>query len=87
MLPAAIVDRLPYLSSGAIKTYVALSVAKGNDNPHPTQDDLAEQMNVSQRSVVTYLKELERAGYIEKRRIGAGRRTDYALITTQGYGA
>lgn len=85
-LPAAIVDRLPYLSGGAIKTYVALSVVKSKINPFPTQDDLAVEMNVSPRSVTTYLKELERAGYIKKRRIGSGRRTDYAFVNTPRYG-
>ena len=86
-LPAAIVEQLPYLTSGALKTYVALSSIKATHNQYPTQDDLATHMNVSSRSVLTYLKELERAGYIEKRRFGSGRRTDYVLISEHAYGA
>lgn len=86
-LPASIVESLPYLTGGALKTYVALSTIKATRKQYPTQDDLAEHMNVSQRSVLTYLKELEREGYIEKRRIGSGRRTDYALVSTPTYGA
>jgi len=43
-------------------------------------------MNVSPRSVRTYLKELERAGYVEKRPLGSGRRTDYALRNHLAYG-
>lgn len=87
-LPAVVVDHLPRLSGGAIKTYVALSLIKaGGTTEYPTQYSIAEQINASPRSVLTYLKELEQAGYIEKRRIGAGRRTDYVLVNAPRYGA
>ena len=85
-LTAAIIDRLPHLTSGALKTYVALVLLKSTDKVHPTQTDIAVKMNVSSRSVLTYLKELEQAGYVEKRLIGAGRRTDYVLQTDLVYG-
>lgn len=85
-LPAAVIDRLPDLTSGALKTYVALSLLKSTDKEYPTQTDIAVKMNVSARSVRTYLNELERAGYVERRRLGAGRRTDYALRNDLAYG-
>jgi Mn-dependent DtxR family transcriptional regulator len=79
-LPAAFVDRLSRLSPGATKTYLTLVWLKTTRTPHPTQPQIAEHMNASERSVITYLKELEESGYIEKRRFGSGRRTDYALL-------
>ena len=85
-LPAAVIDRLPDLTSGALKTYVALSLLKSTDKEYPTQTDIAVKMNVSARSVRTYLNELEQAGYVERRRLGAGRRTDYALRNDLAYG-
>jgi DNA-binding MarR family transcriptional regulator len=85
-LPATLVDYLPHLTGGAIKTYLTLSTLKAATITHPTQEDIASHMNASPRSVLTYLKELERAGYIEKRRIGAGRKTDYVLVPETRYG-
>ncbi len=90
-LPAAFVDRLSQLSPGATKTYLTLVWLKTTRTPHPTQPQIANHMNASERSVITYLKELEEGGYIEKRKIGSGRRTDYALLHKHGrnhsYGA
>jgi hypothetical protein len=85
-LPAAFVDRLSDLSPGATKTYLSLLWLKSTRTPHPTQPDIAKHINASARSVATYLHELETAGYIEKKRIGSGRRTDYALVTELAYG-
>jgi DNA-binding MarR family transcriptional regulator len=86
-LPSSMVDSLPHISGGAIKTYLALSMLKAASTHYPTQSDIASYMNASARSVLTYLNELERAGYIRRRRIGAGRRTDYMLLTTPAYAA
>jgi DNA-binding MarR family transcriptional regulator len=86
-LPSSMVEALPSISAGAIKTYLALSTLKAAAITYPTQGDIASYMNASVRSVLTYLNELERAGYIERRRIGAGRRTDYMLLTTPDYAA
>lgn len=86
-LPATMVESIPHLTGGAIKTYLSLSMLKAAVNPHPTQEDIALYMNASPRSVGTYLKELERAGYIKKNRIGAGRKTDYVLVTEKQHGA
>jgi Mn-dependent DtxR family transcriptional regulator len=85
-LPAAFVDRFSDLSPGAIKTYLSLLWLKTTETPHPTQPDIATHINASERSVATYLRELETAGYIEKKRIGSGRRTDYALVSELTYG-
>ena len=79
-LPAAFVDRLSQLSPGATKTYLSLVWLKATQTPYPTQPDIANHTNASERSVITYLKELEERGYIEKRKIGGGRRTDYMLL-------
>ncbi len=75
------------LSPGAVKTYLALVWLKAMRKPHPTQPEIADHMRASQRSVLTYLKELESEGYIEKKRIGSGRRTDYVLLSDLAYGA
>jgi Mn-dependent DtxR family transcriptional regulator len=54
---------------------------------YPTQEDIAAYMNASPRSVLKYLHELEMVGYIKKRRLGAGMKTDYVLLTEPTYGA
>lgn len=86
-LPATFVERIHVLSPGAIKTYLALVWLKAVRKPYPTQPEIAAHMNASERSVVTYLKELEREGYIQKKRIGSGRRTDYVLLNELAYGS
>jgi DNA-binding MarR family transcriptional regulator len=85
-LPATLVKSIPNLSGAAIKTYIALVVLKAAVKQYPSQDDIAAYMNASPRSVLKYLRELERAGYIRKRRIGAGMKTDYVLLTAPVYG-
>ncbi|MCU7866455.1 MAG: helix-turn-helix domain-containing protein [Candidatus Thiodiazotropha sp. (ex Lucinoma borealis)] len=85
-LPETFFDRIPNITPGAVKTYLCLSWLKATEKQLPTQPDIATHMNASQRSVVRYLQELERAGYIKKRRIGSGRRTDYVLVTKHVYG-
>lgn len=84
-LPTIFVVRLSGISPGAIKTYLCLSWLKVNKKRYPTQPDIAAHMNASQRSVVTYLNELEQAGHIEKRRIGSGRKIDYVLLNKPVY--
>lgn len=86
-LPSALVKSIPRLTGGAIKTYLSFSMLKAAVNAYPTQEDIAAYMNASPRSVSTYLKELKRAGYIMKHRIGAGRKTDYVLLTNTKYGS
>jgi DNA-binding MarR family transcriptional regulator len=86
-LPATFVERIHVLSPGAIKTYLALAWLKAVQKPHPTQPEIAAYMNASQRSVFKYLNELEREGYIERKPIGSGRRTDYVLVTDLAHGS
>ncbi|MCP4404913.1 MAG: hypothetical protein GY801_47380 [bacterium] len=62
-----------------------MSWIKASKKSYPTQPDIAQYMKASQRSVVTYLNELEQAGYIEKRRIGSGRKIDYVLLSKPVY--
>lgn len=84
-IPTTFVVHLADMSPGAVKTYLCLSWLKVNKKPHPTQPDIAAQMKASQRSVVTYLNELEQIGYIEKRKIGSGRKVDYVLLNKPIY--
>ena len=84
-LPATFVERIHELSPGALKAYLALAWLKAMQTDRPTQCDIATQMNASERSVTTYLQELELAGYIEKQRYGSGRRTDYVLLSEPTY--
>jgi DNA-binding MarR family transcriptional regulator len=88
-LPATFVERIHDLSPGATKAYLALAWLKAKKKPNPTQPEIAVQMNASERSVVTYLKELECEGYLKKERIkaGRGRTTNYILLTEFTYGA
>ena len=86
-LPATFVDRIADLTPGAIKAYICLSWLKTTKTPRPTQEQIADQMNASKRSVTRWLAELEQGGYIEKRPYGSGRRTEYVLLTELGYGA
>lgn len=78
-LPAAFIDRLAQLSPGATKTYLSLIWLKATQTPYPTQPEIANHVRLSERSIITYLKELEEEGYIEKRKIGSGRRMDYVV--------
>ena len=84
-LPIAFVLHLSDISPGAIKTYLCLSWLKLNKKRFPTQPDIAKQMKVSPRSVFTYLNELERIGYIKKKKIGSGRQIDYVLLSKPAY--
>jgi DNA-binding MarR family transcriptional regulator len=85
-LPATFVERIHELSPGATTAYVALAWLKLTGTQYPTQPQIAAHMNATSRSVVTYLKELEQAGYLRKRRLGNGRRTDYILLAEVTYG-
>ena len=85
-LPATFVDRVRELSPGAVKAYLCLWWMKDIEHyRYPSQNAVAEQMRASQKSVMNYLRELERAGYIEKKRVGSGRRLDYVLLSKPAY--
>jgi Helix-turn-helix domain len=68
------------LSPGAKLTYmVLLSYAWQEDHAYPGQDRLATDMGVSERSVITYLKQLQESGLITIRRRGLGMTNVYVL--------
>ena len=68
------------LSPGAKLTYmVLLSYAWQEDHAYPGQDRLAADMGVSERSVITYLKQLQESGLITIRRRGLGMTNIYVL--------
>ena len=68
------------LPPGAKLTYMALlSYAWDKDHAYPGQDRLAADMGVSERSVITYLKQLVDAGLITINRRGLGMTNVYIL--------
>ena len=68
------------LQPGAKLTYmVLLSYAWQEDHAYPGQDRLAADMGVSERSVITYLKQLQETGLITIRRRGLGMTNVYVL--------
>ncbi len=78
-IPNAILRR-PDLSTGAKLTYmVLLSYAWQKDSCFPGQDTLAQDMGVSNRSIITYLKQLEEAGLLMIKRRGLGKTNLYFL--------
>jgi hypothetical protein len=70
------------LSVGAKLTYaMLLSYAWQNDFCFPGQETLACDMGSGKRSVVRYIDELERSGYITIKRQGLGKSNIYTLHT------
>ena len=68
------------LQPGAKLTYmVLLSYAWQQDHAYPGQDRLAADMGVSERSVITYLKQLQETGLVTIRRRGLGLTNIYVL--------
>lgn len=68
------------LSIGAKAVYACLlSYAWQDPTCFPGQGRMADDLGVSKRSVITFLKELERAGYLEKERRGLGKTNVYVL--------
>lgn len=59
-----------------------LRYAWQKDHCYPGQKRLAKEMGASERSVRTYLAELERKGFIEVRHRGQGRSNFYTLNLT-----
>lgn len=87
VLPAPVVDHLPRLSGGAIKTYLALSLIKTTAKRYPTLIDLSEYMNVSEKTVLRHMDELMACGHLRKERLAVGgRRVDYVLLHEPTYG-
>ena len=68
------------LSVGAKLTYaMLLSYAWQNDFCFPGQQTLADHMGVSKRSVVTFIKELDKTGFVTVKRQGLNRPNLYTL--------
>lgn len=68
------------VSVGAKLTYaMLLKYAWQNNFCYPGQERLAEDIGVTKRSVVTFIKELEKAGFINIERRGQGRPNRYTL--------
>jgi hypothetical protein len=69
------------ISPGAKLAYsLLLHYAWQNDYCFPGQDRLAADMGVVKRSIVSYLQELERSGFIVVERRGQGKSNIYELI-------
>lgn len=68
------------LSAGAKLCYaLLLSYAWQKDSCFPGQEALAKDAGASRRSIVRFLKELEKSGYLEKKRRGLGKTNIYTL--------
>src|ERR1700692_3275802 len=71
------------ISVGAKLAYaMLLKYAWGDDACFPGQSKLAEDMGAGERSVRTYLKELETAGFLEIQQRGLGQTNFYRLLIT-----
>ena len=68
------------LQPGAKLTYmVLLSYAWQKNHAYPGQESLARDMGVSERSVITYLKQLQESGLVTVRRRGLGMTNLYII--------
>ena len=81
-VPNAVLEH-PSISPGAKLTYaMLLRYAWQEDRCFPGQEKLAEAVGATDRSVRTYLKELETAGIVEIHQRGLGRSNLYVLDLT-----
>lgn len=72
------------ISPGAKLAYaMLLSYAWQNDYCFPGQERLAKDMGVSDRSVRTYLQELEKKAFLKIKRQGLGKPNVYELDVTK----
>lgn len=68
------------LSLGAKMVYaMLLSYAWQKDSCFPGQERLAQDIGICKRSVVSFMRELTKAGYVEKRRRGLGKTNLYIV--------
>lgn len=68
------------LSPGAKITYsMLLKYAWEKEKCFPGQERLADDIGISKRSVITFLKEIEKIGYLETKRRGRGLTNIYIL--------
>jgi DNA-binding MarR family transcriptional regulator len=73
---AAVGERWTFLSN---HTHVLIAVAR---NPDARLSDLSESTRLSERGVQIILTDLEREGYLTRRRVG--RRNHYVIDTARG---
>ena len=79
MVPNFVLDS-DAVSPGAKLAYaLLLRYAWQNDYCYPSQERVAENMGVTSRSLITYLKELQGAGWITVERRGQGKSNIYEL--------
>ncbi len=82
MVPNVVLTK-PELSVGAKLAYAMVLKYAWQDNYcFPGQSKLAEDMGAGERSVRTYLKELETAGFLEIQQRGLGQTNFYRLLVT-----
>ncbi len=75
-----VILKSPELSVGAKLAYaMLLSYAWQKEKCFPGQETLADNMGVSKRSVVSFIKELRAAGYVTVKRQGLGQVNVYTL--------
>ncbi len=73
--------RSPTLSVGAKLTYAMfLSYAWNNDFCFPGQGKLAADIGVSRQSVVAFIQQLEREGFVQVKRRGLGKTNLYTVL-------
>ena len=73
----------PKLSPGAKITYAMLLRYAWQENQcFPGQERLAKDIGAGERSIRTYLKELETAGFLEIQQRGLGQTNFYRLLIT-----
>ncbi len=71
------------LSAGAKLVYaMLLSYAWHNKAVYPGQDTMAKEMGVGKRSIVRFIAELEKIGYLQVKRRGQGLTNVYVLTHT-----
>ena len=78
-----VVLKEPKLSVGAKLTYsILLSYAWNNNLVYPGQETMAKEFEIGKRSIVRFLAELEKVGYLEIERRGQGLTNRYILRHT-----
>lgn len=78
-IPNAVL-RNPNITTGAKVAYgVLLSYAWQDDHCFPGQERMARDMGVTERSVITYLKQLDESGLIDIKRRGLGKTNLYTI--------
>ena len=78
-VPNAILKSTEITPPAKLTYAMLLSYAWQNDSCFPGQDRLAKDMGAGKRSVVRYIEELERLGFIKVKRRGLGKPNIYEI--------